>query len=65
MTEKDEAFGELVQMGNSLNRKRQISSLNPYRNQVIEEVADHVLKLQSFGQDTVDGLAIYIRTLKE
>jgi D-mannonate dehydratase len=49
----------------SLNRKRQILITNPYRNQVIEEVAQHVEKLKSFGQPTVDGLAIYIRAMKE
>jgi len=72
MTEEDEAFNEIEriskvkqEMVRSMNRKRQISSLNPYRNMVIDEVADHVLKLQSFGKDTIDGLAIYIRLLKE
>jgi hypothetical protein len=72
MTEEDEAFNEIErssrvkqEMVRSMNRKRQITSLNPYRNTVIDEVADHVLKLQSFGQDTVHGLAIYIKLLKK
>jgi D-mannonate dehydratase len=48
----------------SFNRKRQIMSINPYRDQVIEEVAEHIEKLKSFGQPTIDGLAIYIRAMK-
>jgi hypothetical protein len=64
MTEEDEAFEDIERKKKSLNRKRQICT-NPYRNQIIDEVAEHVLKLQSFGQDTVYGLAIYIKTLKE
>ena len=59
-------------MTESLNRKRQIEelklidmkSLNPYRDQVIDEVADAILKIEGFGKDTVDSFAIYIRGLK-
>ena len=40
-------------------------SINPYRDHVIEEVARHVEKLKGFGQDTVSGLAIYIREMKK
>jgi hypothetical protein len=39
-------------------------SINPYRDHVIEEVAQHVEKLTGFGADTVSGLAIYIREMK-
>ena len=39
-------------------------SLNPYRAQVIEEVAQAILKMEGFGQDTLNSLAIYIRSLK-
>jgi hypothetical protein len=39
-------------------------SLNPYRSQVIEEVAQAILKMEGFGQDTVNSFAIYIRGLK-
>jgi hypothetical protein len=55
-------------------RKRQIQELQPktdqqfydeLRNDVIEEVAQHIEKLKSFGQDTIDSLAIYIRGLKK
>lgn len=34
------------------------------RNNVIEEVAQHIEKLTGFGNDTVDGLTIYIRKMK-
>ena len=36
-----------------------------YRNQVIDEIAQAIMKMESFGQDTLDSLAIYIRSLKE
>jgi hypothetical protein len=59
-----------VSSGKSLNRKRQIQSLDGHyvyqdRNQIIEEVAKEVEKLTSFGKDTIDGLAIYIRNMKK
>jgi hypothetical protein len=38
---------------------------NPYRDQVIEEVAQHIEKMQGFGQDTISSFAIYIRGLKK
>jgi hypothetical protein len=57
-----------VNAGKSLNRKRQIQSLDGYvyqdRNQVIEEVAKEVEKMQGFGKDTIDSLTIYIRNMK-
>jgi protein-tyrosine-phosphatase len=34
------------------------------RDNVIEEVAQHIEKLTGFGKDTVDGLTIYIRKMK-
>jgi hypothetical protein len=34
------------------------------RNQVIEEVAQHIEKLTGFGQDTISSFAIYIRGMK-
>ena len=40
-------------------------SLNPYRNQVIEEVAKRVETMQGFGQDTIASFAIFIRSMKE
>ena len=52
----------------SLWRKRAVQaaiSTNPYRNQVIEEVAVEVEKMQKgFGKDTIDSLTIYIRNMK-
>jgi hypothetical protein len=54
----------------SFNRKRQIQELglirtvNPYRDQVIEEVAQHIEQLKGFGKDTISSLAIYIRKMK-
>jgi hypothetical protein len=55
----DENFNEMEQQANQ--RKE---SLNPYRDQVIEEIAQHVQKMTVFGKDTVDSFAIYIRSLK-
>ena len=40
-------------------------SLNPYRNQVIEEVARKIETMQGFGQDTINSFAIFIRSMKE
>jgi hypothetical protein len=39
--------------------------LDNVRNEVIEEVAQHIEKLKGFGADTVSGLAIYIRWMKK
>ena len=39
--------------------------LNPYRNQVIEEVAKKIETMQGFGQDTISSFAIFIRSMKE
>lgn len=40
-------------------------SLNPYRNQVIEEVALEIEKFKGFGQTTIDSFCIYIRNMKK
>ena len=70
MNKKDEASNLIVQVETvkSLNRKRQIQSFDSYvyqdRNQVIEEVAQHVEKLTGFGKDTIDSLTVYIRNMK-
>jgi hypothetical protein len=67
MTEEDEAFNEMEKQ--SLWRKRAVQaaiSTNPYRNQVIEEVALEVEKMQKgFGKDTIDSLTVYIREMKK
>jgi hypothetical protein len=39
-------------------------SLNPYRDQVIEEIVQAILKMEGFGQNTLNSFAIYIRSLK-
>ena len=65
MTEEDEAFNEIERQAQQ--RKEAVKatvSLNPYRSQVIEEIAQHVEKMTVFGKDTVDSFAIHIRSLK-
>ena len=66
MTDEDEAFNEIEKQ--SLWRKRAVQaaiSTNPYRDQVIEEVAKEVEKMQKgFGKDTIDSLTVYIRNMK-
>ena len=42
-----------------------IKSFDDVRNNTIEEVAQHIEKLTAFGSDTIDGLAIYIREMKQ
>lgn len=60
--------------GINMIRKRQILDLQPktdqqfydeLRNGVIEEVAQEIKKFTAFGQDTLDGLVIYIREMKK
>ena len=66
MTDEDEAFNEIEKQ--SMWRKRAVQaaiSTNPYRNQVIEQVALEVEKMQKgFGKDTIDSLTVYIRNMK-
>jgi len=62
---EDEAFNEIERQ--SLWRKRAVQaamSTNPYRDQVIDEIADAILKMEGFGKDTLHSFAIYIRGLK-
>jgi len=64
--EEDEAFNEIERQAKQ--RKESVKAavaLNPYREQVIEEVAQHIEKMQGFGQDTISSFAIYIRGLKK
>jgi flagellar biosynthesis/type III secretory pathway protein FliH len=35
------------------------------RNATIEEIAQHIEKMKGFGQDTLSGLAVYIREMKK
>lgn len=44
--------------------RERVESLNPYRDQVIEEIAQHIEKMKGFGNDTISSFAIYIRSLK-
>jgi hypothetical protein len=44
--------------------KQRVESLNPYRDTVIDEVADAILKMEGFGKDTLHSFAIFIRGLK-
>jgi hypothetical protein len=44
--------------------KQRVESLNPYRDTVIDEVADAILKMEGFGKDTLHSFAIYIRSMK-
>jgi hypothetical protein len=65
MTEEDEAFNEIERQAQQRKEAVKASvSLNPYRAQVIEEVAQAILKMEGFGQDTLNSFAIYIRSLK-
>lgn len=62
---EDEAFNEIERK--SLWRKRVVEAaitLNPYRDQVIDEIADAILKIKGFPSDTLHSFAIYIRGLK-
>ena len=62
---EDEAFNEIERQAQQ--RKEAVKatvSLNPYRSQVIEEVAQAILKMEGFGQDTLNSFAIFIRSLK-
>jgi hypothetical protein len=62
---EDEAFNEIEQRAKQRKEAVKASvSLNPYRAQVIEEVAQHIEKMQGFGQDTLNSFAIFIRGLK-
>jgi len=66
MTDEDEGFNEMEKR--SLWRKRAVQatiSTNPYRNIVIEEIAQEVEKMQGFGKDTIDSLTVYIREMKK
>jgi hypothetical protein len=62
---EDEAFNEIEQQAKQRKEAVKASvSLNPYRSQVIEEVAQAILKMEGFGQDTLHSFAIFIRGLK-
>jgi hypothetical protein len=67
---EDEAFNDIERMSSVKQEIVRMAQdreklLNMDRNKVIEEVAQHIEKLTGFGQDTIDGLTIYIRALKK
>jgi predicted sugar kinase len=69
---EDEAFNEIERQAKQ-RKESVMAALEPYldvyknpsRNDTIEEVAQHIEKLQGFGKDTISSLAIYIRSLKK
>ena len=70
--EEDEAFNEIERMSKvrqevikNLPVKTQQQVYDELRNDVIEEVAQHIEKLTGFGQDTISSFAIYIRGMKK
>jgi hypothetical protein len=65
MNEEDEAFNEIERQAKQRKESVRVATTNPYRDQVIEEVAQHIEKMKGFGQDTISSLAIYIRSLKK
>ena len=71
-TEEDEAFDELAKRqgdwGLQGSRKHQIMRYaeNNARNEVIEEVAQHIEKCSlAFGKDSIQSFNIYIRSMKK
>ena len=65
MNDEDEAFNDIERQAKQRKESVYAVITNPYRAQVIEEVAQHIEKLKGFGQDTVSSLAIYIREMKK
>ena len=58
-------------MSESLNRKRQIQEYktqqevyDELRNDILEQVAVEIEKMQGFGKDTLDSFGIFIRGMK-
>lgn len=58
-------------MNESLNRKRQIEEYktqqqvyDELRNDILEEVAVEIEKMQGFGNDTLSSFGIFIRGMK-
>ena len=65
----EEAFNDIEQQAKQRKEAVRAAFDEQYpvwkRNQVIEEVAQHIEKLKGFGQDTVSSLTIYIREMKK
>jgi len=70
---EDEAFNDIERMSKvkqeivrmQMKAKTQQEFYDGLRNGVIEEVAMSIQRMTGFGQDTIDGLTIYIRALKK
>jgi len=70
---EDEAFNDIERMSKvkqeivriQMKAKTQQEFYDELRNGVIEEVAMSIQRMTGFGQDTIDGLTIYIRALKK
>jgi hypothetical protein len=59
-------------MTESMNRKRQVEEYktqqevyDELRNDILEQVAVEVEKMQGFGKDTLSSFGIFIRNLKK
>ena len=65
MTEFNKPQFNETELTSKVKQESVIRSLNPYRNQVIEEVARKIETMQGFGQDTIASFAIFIRGMKE
>jgi hypothetical protein len=59
-------------MTESLNRKRQVEEYktqqevyDELRNDILEQVAVDIEKMQGFGKDTLDSFGIFIRGMKK
>jgi hypothetical protein len=64
--EEDEAFDNIERLSKiAQDLVRRQTELSQARNNVIEEVAQHIEKLTGFGQDTISSFAIYIRGMKK
>ena len=49
----------------NMTEEKPDESLNPYRNMVLEEVAQAIEKMTGFGQDTIASFCIFIREMKK
>lgn len=71
---EDEAFNDIERMSRTRKESVRASMLKPktaeefyneLRNRVLDEVVQELLKMPSFGQDTLSSLAVYIRGMKK
>ena len=64
-TPEDEAFNDIERISKIRQEiiRRQMEPPQT-RNNIIEEVAQHIEKMRGFGSDTISSFAIYIREMK-